>query len=228
VTPATSTVLVLSEQPVVAALLGMLLDLIGYRPAFADDGERPEEALRRVRPVFVVLLDQEMEAAASDVFFARAAQHKVGLAVFGPRARSDRLAELAHERGVPWFEVPLDLESLVRAVEMAAASDWWRRRPDRRSGAPAEGTEARTERDADGRLVFVDPEGRRWSVYDRRRTVDRRGAGRPILHRFFVNEAGEEWAVPLAAARGGAGASAGEGAPSPEELQRQLERASRV
>ena len=214
-----------------AALLGMLLDLIGYRAAFAEDGERPEEALRRVRPVFVVLLDQEMEAAASDVFFARAAQHKVGLAVFGPRARSDRLAELARERGVPWFEVPLDLQSLARAVEMAAASTWWRRRPDRRAETPADasvGTEPRTERDTDGRLIFVDPEGRRWSVYDRRRSVDRRGAGRPILHRFFVNEAGEAWAIPLAGGGGTEGDPGGDGVPSPEELRRQLERASRV
>ncbi len=212
----------------VAALLGMLLDLIGYRPAFAETGERPEEALRRVRPVFVVLLDQEMEAAASDVFFARAAQHKVGLAVFGPRAGGDRLAELARRRGVPWFEVPLDLESLVRAVEKAAASSWWRRRPERRSGARVDGTAPRTERNVDGRLVFVDPEGRRWSVYDRRHTVDRRGAGRPILHRFFVNESGEAWAVPLTGAVDGEDAASADGVPSPQELQRQLERASRV
>ena len=222
-TPATSTVLVFSEQPLVAALLGMLLELLGYQPAFAGAGERPEEALRRVRPVFVVLLDQEMDAAVSDVFFARAAQHKVGLAVFGVHARADRLALLARERGVPWFEVPLDLQAFARAVEMAASSDWWRRRPERRA-VP------RTERGSDGRLVFIDPGGRRWAVFDRRRSVDRRGAGTPVLHRFFVNEKGEEWACLLGAEEQVErdASEAPRDAPSAEELQRQLRRAVRV
>lgn len=222
-TPATSTVLVLSEQPLVAALLGMLLELLGYRPAFAEAGERPEDALRRARPLFVVLLDQEMDAAVSDVFFARA-RSKIGLAVFGVRDRADRLAQLARERGVPWFEVPLGLEELSRAVKLAAASDWWRRRPERRA---TDGRGARTEVGSDGRLAFIDLGGRRWSVFDRRRSVDRRGAGTPMLYRVFVNEAGEEWACPLGPpARGHE--NDGAGTPSPEELQRQLDRAVRV
>jgi hypothetical protein len=221
VTPPTSTVLVLSSQPLVAALLGMLLDLLGYRPVFAADGERPEDALQRQHPLFGVLVDGDTEAAASDAFFARAAQGRVGLAFFGVRGRTPAHAPLARERGVPSFELPLDLQELSRAVEMAAASDWWRRRSERRATPHLE--------HADGGLVFVDPAGHRWSVYDRRRGVDRRAAGDSEVQRVFVNDAGEEWTYAM----NGASVDVGTGAdeprvPSPAELQRQLEGAVRV
>jgi hypothetical protein len=221
VTPPTSTVLVLSAQPLVAALLGMLLDLLGYRPVFAADGERPEEALQRQHPLFGVLVDGDTEAAASDAFFARAAQGRVGLAFFGVRGRTPALAPLAHERGVPWFEVPLDLQELARAVEKAAASDWWRRRPERRAATCAG--------HADGGLVFVDPTGHRWCVYDRRRGVDRRSVGDAEVQRVFVNDAGEEWTYAMKGASGDVGADDDPSrVPSPAELQRQLAHAVRV
>ena len=65
-----------------------------------------------------------------------------------------------------------------------------RRRPDghdRRS--------SHTYIDDDGTLIFGDPFGARWRVYDRR-SIDRRaGHGRMShpLYRVFVNDAGEEW-----------------------------------
>ena len=220
VTPATPTVLVLSMQPLVAALLGMLLDLLGYRPVFAGEGERLEDVLLRHPSLFVALLDGDTEEAVSDAFFARAAQAKLGLAVFGVQGRAPRLARGARDRGVPWFEVPIGLQDLSRAVELAAASDWWRRRSERRA-AGSEG--------GDGRLVFVDPHGRRWSVYDRRSGVDRRGAGEAEVQRVFVDESGGEWACELTPGdrAGDEGPSAAR-VPSPAELQRQLERAVRV
>jgi hypothetical protein len=226
VTPPTSTVLVLSSQPLVAALLGMLLDLLGYRPVFAADGERPEDALQRQHPLFAVLIDGETEAAVSDAFFARAAQGRLGLAFFGVRGRTPALARLARDRGVPWFEVPLELQELSRAVEMAAASDWWRRRGERRASPGAAHAD-------DGGLVFVDPVGRRWCVYDRRRGVDRRGSGEAEVQRVFVNDAGEEWTYRMAAQDVAGSGASGDGddpprLPSPAELQRQLELAVRV
>jgi hypothetical protein len=223
VTPPTSTVLVLSPQPLVAALLGMLLDLLGYRAVFAAPEEQPEDALGRDNLLVAVLVDGDV--ALSDAFFARAAQRRLGVALFGVHGRPPghaRLARLAADRGIPSFELPLDLQELSHAVERAAASDWWRRRPERRA-APRE------ESDEQERLVFVDPVGRRWSVYDRRSGVDRRGAGDGEVQRVFVNDEGEEWAFQLEGSR-----AVDERpvdtlrVPSPAELQRQLDLAVRV
>jgi hypothetical protein len=223
VTPPTSTVLVLSSQPLVVALLGMLLDLLGYRAIFAATGELPEDALQRDQALAAVLVDGDV--SLSDAFFARAAQRRLGVALFGVHGRlpgNSRLARLAADRGIPSFEIPLDLQELSRAVERAAASDWWRRRPERRAAQKGE-----SEREE--RLVFVDPVGRRWSVYDRRRGVDRRGAGDSEVQRVFVNDAGEEWAYELAGSRATDERSPDSlGVPSPAELQRQLDLAVRL
>src|SRR5438067_3156493 len=71
--PQPTTVLVLARESVLAALIGMLLELEDYKPVFAEPGERPEDAIRRLRPPLIVMLDSELDAANSDLFYARAA-----------------------------------------------------------------------------------------------------------------------------------------------------------
>lgn len=186
----TSKVLVLSDQPLVAALVGMLVELVGFVPAFAEAGERPEEALRRVRPLLVVLLDAQLDAARSDLFFAQAAKRKVGLAVFGPTGSERQLAAIARQRGVPWVEVPASSEAFADLLERAAAAQWWRSGADRRR-APA------VSPSSDGGFVFVDQDGRRWQVYDRRGAQRRRGDPL-VVQRTFVDEDGAQWDVSLA------------------------------
>ena len=186
----TSKVLVLSDQPLVAALVGMLVELIGFDPAFAESGERPEEALRRVRPLLVVLLDAQLDAARSDLFFAHAAKRKVGLAVFGPTGSERQLAAIARQRGVPWVEVPAASSAFADLLEQAAAVQWWRSGADRRRAADVSPT-------SDGGFLFVDHDGRRWQVYDRRGAQRRRGD--PLaVQRSFVDEDGERWELSLA------------------------------
>src|SRR5918999_3878080 len=75
-------VLVLSEQSMAAALLAMLLELEGYVPEFPRDGEPPDVALARVRPLLVVLVDQALDVARSDIFLTRAARRQVGVVLF--------------------------------------------------------------------------------------------------------------------------------------------------
>lgn len=169
------------------ALLGLLVELAEFVPAFAEEGERPEDALARVRPAFVVVLDDSLEAARSDLFFARAAQSKVGLAIFaGKHSRRD-LAHAIGQRGVPYFELPTDVANLSRVIRTAADTEWWKRGGDRRV-LPA------AEHAPESGLVFVDRSGQRWRVYDRRGT-DRRQAshendGDEATTRVFVNEEG--------------------------------------
>ena len=191
-----------------AALLGMLLELEGYEPAFPRDGERPEAALSRVRPLLVVLADEALDVSRSDLFLARAARRNVAVLLFGAADRSDGPPAWARERRLPWFRMPVDGRQLREAIDTSTAGlRLWRTGTDRR--------QPRTETGADGTLIYHDRAGRRWHIYDRRRT-DRRQRGA----RSFVNDAGEEWRVELTAAD-----FLDE---SPTGLERQLARAAPV
>lgn len=216
-----SSVLILSDDPLLAALLGVLADMLGHTPKFADAGERPEDALARVRPVFVVLLDASLDAAASDLFFARAAQRRLGVAVLATGGHAE-LAGRARARGVPWFDVPSDVDQFARVLEAAAGSEWWRPEPDRRRAPTA-------ERRQDGSVLFVDRAGGRWSVYDRRGGERRAPSDWPAndegrrrdraTQRIFVSEHGRTWQCALR--------REDTGDPTPDALERQLARAVR-
>jgi len=202
-----------------AALLGMLLELEGYEPAFAVEGEAADAALARVRPLLVVLVDQALDVARSDIFLAKAARWQIGVVLFGAHGSGGSPPPWARTRRVPWFRMPVEGPELRRAIEESTASfRLWRTDTDRRR--------PRTETGADGTLIYHDRAGRRWEVYDRR-SADRRlskhpgssppGAG--AGHRAFVNEAGEEWRVDMAP-----GDFLDD---SPAGLERQLARATR-
>jgi CheY-like chemotaxis protein len=210
-------VLVLCSDPMVAALLGMMLELEGYEPAFARDGEGPEAAFARVKPLLVVLVDQALDVAKSDLFLARVARRQVGIVMSGPEGASTASA-WARSRRVPWFRMPVDGAALRQAIDESTASfRLWRTDTDRRRH--------RTETDADGSLIYHDRAGRRWQVYDRR-SGDRRQSSRAPADadtggdRTFVNEAGERWRVEMVAAD-----FLDE---SPAGLERQLARATRL
>jgi hypothetical protein len=198
---ATSTqprkVLVLSDEPMTAALLGMLLELEGYEPAFAQLGENPEAALGRLRPLLVVVVQDSLAVAKSDLFVARAARRQIGVVMFSSR-RVPGPPPWVLSRRLPWFRMPVDTAGLRRAIEASTASfRLWRGQTERR--------QSQTETDADGILVYRDAEGRRWRVYDRRGSDRRRQDEPPAAtpegsgHRTFVNEAGEEWRVTITA-----------------------------
>ena len=175
----------MAHEPLAAALVGLLLELEKYEPVFALPDESPEEAVRRVRPVLVVVLDGSFDAAASDVFYARAKGTPVVL--FGPARSESNVRQLAEKRKLRWFTMPIDraplsqlIRDVVRGSPVRSGRD--RRRPSTRQ-AP------------DGTLIFRDSEGSEWQVYDRR-VRDRRASG-PGGYRAFVNEAGEEWRYEL-------------------------------
>ena len=213
-------VLVLSADPVAAAFLGMFVELARYTPAFARAGERPEDAVARVRPLAVVLLDDALDAAQSDLFFAAAARARVGLAIFGAPRSSRALAPQAIARHVPVFDFPATLADLERVLDTARGSQWWGRAAERRRPPIA-----RVEAGAGDSLVYHDGEGCRWNVYDRRGRERRRETAAPgasadpgaSVERVFVSETGEVRTCQLAEAESDAR--------HPEELAAQLARA---
>lgn len=183
-----SKILVLAREPLVAALVGLLLELDKYEPAFALPNESPEEAVRRVRPFLVLLLDGAFEEAASDVFHARL--KGIPVVLFATPSNEAAVRTVANQRNLPWFTMPVDRETLVRAIREAAASLVTRSGQDRRHPT--------AHRTPDGILIFRDRAGREWQVYDRRAGERRARSAGDNGYRAFVNHAGEEWWYELA------------------------------
>jgi DNA-binding NtrC family response regulator len=116
-----ANVLVLARDPVVAALLGMLLELESCEPVFARPGERPEDAISRLRPPLVILLDADMEVARSDLFFARATKGHATVVLFGRGGANPDVAAAPGARGILWLAMPTDRATLARVLEAALA-----------------------------------------------------------------------------------------------------------
>lgn len=115
-----SSVLVLAREPVIAALLGMLIELEGYHPYFPAAGESVDAALSRLRPPIILCADCELAEVPTDLFFARAARARARVVLFGSPAAADTVRRVAAERGVPFFLLPTDLDTLARALDDAA------------------------------------------------------------------------------------------------------------
>ncbi|HUF28336.1 MAG TPA: hypothetical protein VMM18_15265 [Gemmatimonadaceae bacterium] len=186
----TARVLILSEQPLLAALVGMIIESGSLEAVFAEPGERAEDAITRIRPLLVILLDADMNASGSDLFFVKAARRGVPVLLFRAPGSAVDIEAIAEARQLRWISLPVDGARLVGVI--AALSR------DERSG-----TERRrrpnTTRAIDGTLIFEDSGGGRWYVFDRR-GGERRGedpaipsGSDPTAYRAFVNEAGEEW-----------------------------------
>ena len=166
----------------------MLLELEKYEPAFALPDESPEEAVRRVRPFLVLLLDGAFDEAASDVFHARLKGTPVVL--FATPQTEAAVRAVANDRRLPWFTMPVNRETLVRAIREASAATITRSGRDRRHPS--------AHRAPDGTLIFRDREGGEWQVYDRRAGERRAQSAGGNGYRAFVNHAGEEWWYELA------------------------------
>lgn len=112
-------VLVLAPDTVLAAFLGMLLELAGFEPTFAEPGESPDAAVARLRPPLVVCLDCELPEARSDIFYARLEHQGAVVVAFGGPGREDDVRAVAEKRQIPFFVLPTDRATLADALRLA-------------------------------------------------------------------------------------------------------------
>ena len=180
-------VLILSPHVMTAALVGWYVELAKLEPAFAAPGERPEDALARIKPVLVILIDAEFEDAMSDLFAARAKKRDIGLALFSGSTDDGAARAWSRRHDMPFFKLPVDLESFGRVLDQAARKTQQERRASERREGPT------TDRAVDGTLLLFEASGRAWYVYDRR-GGDRRSASAGSAHpyRAFVSADGTE------------------------------------
>jgi DNA-binding NtrC family response regulator len=112
---------VLASEPVIAAFLAMLMELDGYAVEFAQPGERAEDAIARLHPPLVICADGSLAEVSSDLFLARAAK-RGPVVLFAAPEMSEEVRALAERRGFPFFELPVDRDTLSRALAEAHAS----------------------------------------------------------------------------------------------------------
>ena len=111
-------ILILSADAVAAALLGALIETLGYTIRFAHATEHPEESIRRVRPK-VCLLDCEDPSACNDEILGRAAMRGISVVIFGTREAIDRVRALVTEHDIDMLLVPPDPRILDETLRMA-------------------------------------------------------------------------------------------------------------
>src|SRR5436190_2819751 len=109
------SVAVVSADPLLAALIGAAVELVGYRPAFLRDGEADIDAIRRTRAI-AVLLDIAHPSAGDQTLLGRALMTGARVIVFGS---SDALRHarplLAHYR-LEELPMPEGIESLAEVL----------------------------------------------------------------------------------------------------------------
>lgn len=168
-------VLVVSSDAMLAALVGSLVELARLEPAFPRPGESADVALRRIRPVLLVLLDVGSEMTRSDLFLTRVSRAGVPVAVFGPRRAISEHAAWFAGRGLRAYALPEQVDAVLELLDRLSGDDGSRRGAGRRSISGPPDT------------VFQDRRGREWLVYDRRGTERRRD----VVNRRFISDTGE-------------------------------------
>ena len=104
-------VLILSSDAVAAALLGALVETLGYLVRFYHPPDHPDDALRRERPT-VALVDCEDPTVMNDELLGRARMRGVSVIIFATAHALSRMQRLASEHEIETLLMPTTLDRL--------------------------------------------------------------------------------------------------------------------
>lgn len=110
-------VLVVSPDPLAAALLGAAVELAGHAPHFPQPSEGARASLRRVRPR-LTLVDCDHEDACSDAFVGPALMTGSRVILFRSRHTRRDIGDLADRLGVIVIELPTEYEALTEVLQV--------------------------------------------------------------------------------------------------------------
>lgn len=113
-------VLVLSADAMIAALLGALLEIHGFKPCYPEPNEHPREALRRCRAA-TALVDCDYELACSDGVLGPAKMTGARLILFSHRCTADEAREMIERYDAEFFQLPVQLPDFGRLLRGAEA-----------------------------------------------------------------------------------------------------------
>ena len=105
-------VLILSPDPLAAALLGAASEVVDDQPHFPESSEAARDALRRVRPA-MVLVDCAHEEACTDEFVGLALMTGARVLLIDAKQHGERAASVARRLGLEVVRLPDDNELLL-------------------------------------------------------------------------------------------------------------------
>ena len=117
--PREPLVLILSHDAVAAALLGGLVETLGY-VQFARPPESADESVRRVRP-HICLVDCTDPVSCRSEFFGRATMRGVSLVIFGTPEALDRVRAVALAHNIDTLLMPPEVNELEATLQRAGA-----------------------------------------------------------------------------------------------------------
>ena len=119
------TILILSDDAIVAALLGALVETLGHDVRFGRPFEDPSDAMRRLRPT-LCLIDCENETACNDETLGHAIMRGITVLAFGKNEALDRSRALVTRHHIATVRMPPDPivldATLRRALKTAGGS----------------------------------------------------------------------------------------------------------
>ena len=109
------TALIIARDDLVAALLGIMIELEGYNAVLAKSGESCLDALRRVKPD-LALVDYEFACASKGELGDWARRTRTSAVIFSSSRDHADVELLADAYGLAWFAPPFEREDLARAI----------------------------------------------------------------------------------------------------------------
>lgn len=113
-------VLILSHDPLAAALLGGLVETLGYSVHFRRTPESAEDSLRRVRAK-ICLVDCADPRACREDFFGHATMRGICVVIFGTSEALERVRDVAVAHHIDMLLMPPDLDDLDEVLQRAAS-----------------------------------------------------------------------------------------------------------
>ena len=107
-------VLILAREEIVAALLGLMVELQGFDPLYLAKAEIAEEVIRRELPKVVVVDCDHQDC--TDLLIAAVREAGAKPILFSPFRFAGELQRAAHRQGVDYFTLPTDPEGFGRML----------------------------------------------------------------------------------------------------------------
>ena len=118
--PREQPVLILSHDAIAAALLGGLVETLGFEVHFARPPESPDDSLRRVKPR-ICLVDCTEPGSCRNEFFGHATMRSVSVVIYGTPAALERVHAVALAHNIETLLMPPELNALEAALQRAIA-----------------------------------------------------------------------------------------------------------
>lgn len=118
--PGKHVVLILSSDAVAAALLGGLVETLGYLIRFYRPPEDPDDAMKRARPS-IALIDCADPTLMKEDVLGRARMRGVSMVIFGTSDALRRVRALVAEQELDTLIMPSTLDILDETLRAALA-----------------------------------------------------------------------------------------------------------